>query len=152
MHFWPYGWNYDHEGSADRNIGMVGALRKDMGLSDDTTTPPLHLTKPAEFYRMVPVSQFSTVSSSSSATADVGRRHIEVTSDEGLATIKAEEGQIKIVTASVKITIEGERILLNAAEIGKLPASANKISVKVADGQITITADDAPVPTAQPQK
>jgi hypothetical protein len=34
LHFWPYGWNYDNEGPADRNIGMVCALRKDMGLSD----------------------------------------------------------------------------------------------------------------------
>jgi hypothetical protein len=34
LHFWPYGWNYDNEGPADRNIGMVCAFRKDMGLSD----------------------------------------------------------------------------------------------------------------------
>jgi len=38
QHFWPYGWNYDDEGPADRNIGMVGALRRDMGLSDGTVT------------------------------------------------------------------------------------------------------------------
>jgi hypothetical protein len=36
QHFWPYGWNYDNEGPADRNIGMVGALRRDMGLNDGT--------------------------------------------------------------------------------------------------------------------
>jgi hypothetical protein len=34
LHFWPYGWNYDNEGPADRNIAMVGALRQDMGLSN----------------------------------------------------------------------------------------------------------------------
>ena len=36
QHFWPYGWNQDNEGPADKHIGMVGALRKDMGLSDTT--------------------------------------------------------------------------------------------------------------------
>jgi hypothetical protein len=36
QHFSPYGWNYDNEGPADRNIGMVGALRTDMGLNDGT--------------------------------------------------------------------------------------------------------------------
>jgi Ricin-type beta-trefoil lectin domain-like len=36
QHFWPYGWNQDNEGPADRHIGMVGALRHDMGLSDTT--------------------------------------------------------------------------------------------------------------------
>jgi hypothetical protein len=98
------------------------------------------------------VSQIFTASNSSSASADVGRRHIEVTSDDGSATVKAEEGQIKIATASTKITIEGERILLNAVEIAKLPASAGKITVKVADGQITITADGAPIDTVQLKK
>lgn len=32
MHFWPYGWNYDNEGPARNNIGMVGCLIQDMGL------------------------------------------------------------------------------------------------------------------------
>ena len=36
QHFWPYGWNQDNEGPADRNIAMVGALRQDMGLSNGT--------------------------------------------------------------------------------------------------------------------
>lgn len=36
IHFWPYGWNQDNEGPADRNIAMVGALRQDMGLSNGT--------------------------------------------------------------------------------------------------------------------
>jgi regulation of enolase protein 1 (concanavalin A-like superfamily) len=37
IHFWPYGWNFDNEGVfPERNIGMVGALRRDMGLSDMT--------------------------------------------------------------------------------------------------------------------
>jgi len=36
-HFWPYGWNYDSEGTyPERNIGVVGAMRKDMGLDDPT--------------------------------------------------------------------------------------------------------------------
>ncbi len=36
-HFWPYGWNYDSEGTfPERNIGMVGAMRRDMGLDDPT--------------------------------------------------------------------------------------------------------------------
>ncbi|RYD83736.1 MAG: hypothetical protein EOP84_07440 [Verrucomicrobiaceae bacterium] len=36
-HFWPYGWNYDSEGTwPQRNIGIVGGLRRDMGLSDET--------------------------------------------------------------------------------------------------------------------
>jgi len=37
QHFWPYGWNYDSEWSyPERNIGMVGGLRLDMGLNDLT--------------------------------------------------------------------------------------------------------------------
>jgi len=36
QHFWPYGWNYDGEGPAARHIGLVGAMRHDMGLSDTT--------------------------------------------------------------------------------------------------------------------
>jgi hypothetical protein len=37
QHFWPYGWNYDSEWSwPQRNIGIVGGLRRDMGLSDAT--------------------------------------------------------------------------------------------------------------------
>jgi hypothetical protein len=32
IHFWPYGWNYDNEGPARNNIGMVGCLIQDMGL------------------------------------------------------------------------------------------------------------------------
>ena len=36
-HFWPYGFNYDSEaGYPERNIGVVGAMRKDMGLDDPT--------------------------------------------------------------------------------------------------------------------
>ncbi len=38
QHYWPYGWNYDNEAVyPERHIGMVGALRRDMGLSDMTT-------------------------------------------------------------------------------------------------------------------
>lgn len=37
QHYWPYGWNYDNEAVyPERHIGMVGALRRDMGLSDMT--------------------------------------------------------------------------------------------------------------------
>jgi hypothetical protein len=37
QHFWPYGWNYDSEAQwPQRNIGIVGGLRRDMGLSDGT--------------------------------------------------------------------------------------------------------------------
>jgi hypothetical protein len=37
QHFWPYGWNYDSEASwPQRNIGIVGGLRRDMGLNDAT--------------------------------------------------------------------------------------------------------------------
>jgi len=37
QHFWPYGWNYDSEASwPQRNIGIVGGLRRDMGLTDST--------------------------------------------------------------------------------------------------------------------
>lgn len=37
QHFWPYGWNYDSEWSwPQRNIGIVGGLRRDMGLNDAT--------------------------------------------------------------------------------------------------------------------
>lgn len=36
-HFWPYGWNYDSEGTfPERNVGIVGGFRRDMGLSDNT--------------------------------------------------------------------------------------------------------------------
>lgn len=34
QHWWPYGWNQDNEGPADKNIGLAGGLRRDMGLSD----------------------------------------------------------------------------------------------------------------------
>ena len=37
QHYWPYGWNYDNEAVyPERHIGMVGAMRRDMGLSDNT--------------------------------------------------------------------------------------------------------------------
>lgn len=37
-HFWPYGWNNNREYiSPQRHLGMVGAMRRDMGLSDGTS-------------------------------------------------------------------------------------------------------------------
>ena len=37
QHYWPYGWNYDNEAVyPERHIGLIGALRRDMGLSDMT--------------------------------------------------------------------------------------------------------------------
>jgi hypothetical protein len=37
QHFWPYGWNYDSEAiHPERQVGLVGAFRRDMGLSDET--------------------------------------------------------------------------------------------------------------------
>ncbi len=36
QHWWPYGWNQDNEGPADKNIAITGGLRKDMGLADGT--------------------------------------------------------------------------------------------------------------------
>lgn len=37
QHYWPYGWNYDNEAvNPERHIGIIGALRRDMGLSDMT--------------------------------------------------------------------------------------------------------------------
>ena len=38
QHFWPYNWNQDSEQAyPERVVGMVGALRRDLGLSDMTT-------------------------------------------------------------------------------------------------------------------
>jgi ricin-type beta-trefoil lectin protein len=52
-HFWPYGWNYDSEGVfPDRNIGIVGALRADMGLADVTRNPPSSAGVPIGTYRL----------------------------------------------------------------------------------------------------
>lgn len=37
MHYWPYGWNYDNEAVyPERHIGLIGAMRRDMGLADMT--------------------------------------------------------------------------------------------------------------------
>ncbi|HYG23570.1 MAG TPA: discoidin domain-containing protein [Verrucomicrobiae bacterium] len=36
-HFWPYGWNFDNEAiNPERHVALIGAMRRDMGLSDST--------------------------------------------------------------------------------------------------------------------
>ena len=41
QHWWPYGWNQDNEGPADKHIAITGGLRRDMGLSDTSIGVPL---------------------------------------------------------------------------------------------------------------
>ena len=90
-------------------------------------------------------SRSAMASGSASATSEAGGRRVEVTSDDGSASAGTENGKVQVATASAKITIEPERILLDGQELAKLNADAKKIEVKVAGGHLTITADGAQV-------
>lgn len=83
---------------------------------------------------------------SSRLTATVAGREIIAVID-GPGFIHPEADRADVSTSSNKITLERERVLLDGSELAKLPAAATKVEVTVDAGQLTVTADGAPITT-----
>ena len=78
----------------------------------------------------------------------IGARQIRATVD-GAGSIGSQDSVARISIPGHKITVESERVLLDDAELAKLPAAVTKVEIDVAGGQLTITADGAAVATKQ---
>jgi|GEM_PF-4424896 len=81
-------------------------------------------------------------------TTTIGARQIRATV-EGSGSIGSQDSVARISIPGHKITVESERVLLDDAELAKLPAAATKVEIDVAGGQLTVTADGAAVVTKQ---
>jgi hypothetical protein len=84
-------------------------------------------------------------------TATVAGREIRAVID-GPAFIQPGADNAIVSTRANKITVERERVLLDGAELAKLPTAATKVEVTVAAGQLTVTADGAAITTKQLSK
>ena len=78
----------------------------------------------------------------------IGARQIRATV-EGSGSIGSQDSTARISIPGHQITVESERVLLDDAELAKLPAAATKVEIDVAGGQLTVTADGAAVVTKQ---
>jgi hypothetical protein len=84
----------------------------------------------------------------STLTATVAGRKIRAVVD-GPAFIQPQADGGIVSTSANKIAVERERVLLDGAELAKLPAVAKNVEVTVAAGQLTVTADGASITTKQ---
>jgi hypothetical protein len=87
----------------------------------------------------------------STLTATVTGREIRAVID-GPAFIQPQADSAIVSTSNHKIAVERERILLDGAELAKLPAAAAKVEVRVAAGLLSVTADGEAVTTKQLSK
>ncbi len=81
-------------------------------------------------------------------TTTVAGREIRANID-GPAFIRPGTDSAVVSTRANKITVERERVLLDGAELAKLPAAAAKVEVTVAAGQLAVTADGVAITTKQ---
>ena len=76
----------------------------------------------------------------SRATASVPGRRIEA-AGVGHVAVQAVGDRAVVSVASHNVTVERDRVLLDGAELAKLPADAAEVHVTAADGELTVTAD-----------
>lgn len=87
------------------------------------------------------------VSKSTLTTTIAGRRVRAVL--DGTGFIQTQGDSAVISTSANKITVERERVVLDATELAKLPAAATNVEVTVSAGQLRVTADGETIITKQ---
>ena len=84
----------------------------------------------------------------SQLTATVGGRQVVCVMDcPGF--MQNHTNGIVVSTYTHRIAVEGERVLLNTEEIGKVPATAKKIELKIKAGVLMVYADNIATLTKQ---
>ena len=81
------------------------------------------------------------------ATTVAGRQVVSVMDCPGF--MQSHSNGVVVSTYTHRITVEGERVLLNGDEIGKLPATAKKVELKITAGILMVYADNIAVLTKQ---
>jgi hypothetical protein len=89
----------------------------------------------------------SGVQSSRATTTVPGRRIVAVS--DGSVSVQNFGDRAVVLIPSHRVTIERDRVLLDEAELARLPEGAAHIELTATRGQLTITADGAPVATKQ---
>jgi hypothetical protein len=93
----------------------------------------------------------SKAGGASHAITTIPGRTIEAHAD-GPVSVQNFGDRAAVSILSHELTIERERVLLDGAELAKLPAGATHIVLTTADGELTVTADGVPIARKQLSK
>jgi hypothetical protein len=108
--FWPYGWNTQSEYFApQRQIGLIGAFRADMGLSDGSAAANgVYRIQNRSNYRLISVNAKGTDVVQKSSTTTAHQAWL-LTPESGFWTIRA---------ASSGLAIDGVGLTVNGSKVG----------------------------------
>ncbi len=87
--------------------------------------------------------------SSSYATATAGGIRVEARNDDGPVSVQTVNNVATVSISSQQLTIERDRVLVDGAELARLPAGATHVALTAVEGTLTVTADGVPIATKQ---
>ena len=96
----------------------------------------------------VPCGCNSKAAQSAHATTAVAGRRVEARSD-GPVSVQNFGDRAVVSLPAHELTVERDRVLLDGADLAKLPAGATQIGVTAAEGELTVTADGVPIARKQ---